>query len=489
VNRGAPGRRDQIVIFNWRDRRHPEAGGAEVVCEEIAAGLARRGHQVVLITAASAPNPPTEQRDGYRIVRSGSRLGVYPAALWWLARHRRRIAAVIDSQNGIPSFAPAVLRRATPVILLIHHVHQDQFSAYFPPLAARVARFLESTVTRWIYRDRLITCVSPSTRRDVRVRLGLEGPIRVIPPGAPSPRPRRVPDPRATRPRIVCVGRLVPHKRTSLIVKAVAEASAAVPDLELHIVGDGPDRPALQQLAGELGVTDRVTFHGAVTAEQRDNLMGTAWLTVSASQREGWGLTILEANAFGVPAVAFRRPGLKDAIRHEETGWLVDRDDTLAAAVTEAVLRMRDPAFALSIRARTQAWVARFSWDAMTERFEATIEDERARLGYASDERRARSDLACVAVIPRRIMPTDWEPVLRLSDQIASDEHQFTILFHGADTLSARDALVRTGLGRRLAWHPDIEVRVARPTDLLSLDSPRAGSDRDETYELEERAL
>ncbi len=467
--RRAPG---VLVIVNWRDRRHPEAGGAEVVCEQLARSFAERGERVVVLTAASAPNPSTEERDGYRIVRRGSRLGVYPAALWWLMQHRREIDAVIDSQNGIPFFAPLALPTKTPVVLLIHHVHQEQFDSYFSPLAARLARFLESRVTSWVYGDRVIACVSPSTRRDVRVRLGLRGQGRVIAPGAPPARPRPAGAGRSAHPRVVCVGRLVPHKRTELIVAAMAEVITAVPDAQLHLIGDGPEREQLARLVAERGLAASVTVHGALPSAERDELLETAWLTVSASQREGWGLSILEANAFGVPAVAFRRPGLRDSIRSGETGWLVDNEHELAAAVADALGRLKDPDVNARVRAACHSWVGQFSWDTMTDRFAATIAGEAQRLAVSPDDRRLATDLACVVDVPRAIVPDGWVPQLRLGDQLAFHDEHVTLLFHGADTDSARVALARIGLGPVVAAHDDVHVRVARPTDLLALPAP-----------------
>lgn len=441
------------------------------MCEEIAARFAERGEQVVLLTAASPDSLPREERDGYTIVRRGGRLGVYPMALLWLLRHRGEIGAVIDSQNGIPSFSPLAVRRTTPVVLLIHHVHQDQFGDYFPPLAARVARLLEGTFTRWVYGDRVIASVSPSTRRDLRIRLRLKGTSYVVPPGAPAPRPLGLIDSRSADPLIVCVGRLVPQKRTELIVEAMTAIRAELPTARLVVIGDGPHRSAIEAEVARLELGDCVSLPGALAAAARDALVGQAWLTVSASGREGWGLTILEANAAGVPAIAFRVPGLKDAIRHGETGWLVEADRQLAPAIIEALRELRDPDMARAVGQRAQAWVANFSWDAMTDRFAAILRDESQRLAHASDNRRLRTDLGCVAEVPRRLLPSDWATDMRLGDQAAVTAEQVTFLFHGADTQSVYRALVRLGVPAAMLADPEVRVRLARPRDLVALSA------------------
>ncbi|MEO7058899.1 MAG: glycosyltransferase, partial [Lapillicoccus sp.] len=84
-----------LVITNWRDSSHPQAGGAEVVCEKLAERFAADGHDVVLLTAAVAGAPAREQRNGYTVIRRGGRFTVYPWALLWLFLHRGSIEGVI----------------------------------------------------------------------------------------------------------------------------------------------------------------------------------------------------------------------------------------------------------------------------------------------------------------------------------------------------------------------------------------------------------
>jgi hypothetical protein len=141
VSRALP--RSSVVVLNWRDRRHPAAGGAELYCERLARELARRGRSVVLVTSRPAGTAARESLDGYSVRRLGSWWSVYPLVLLWLLRHRRSVGAVIDSQNGVPFFSPLVVGSRTPVVLLVHHVHQDLFTRALHPPAARLARWLE----------------------------------------------------------------------------------------------------------------------------------------------------------------------------------------------------------------------------------------------------------------------------------------------------------------------------------------------------------
>jgi glycosyltransferase involved in cell wall biosynthesis len=457
-----------LVITNWRDSSHAEAGGAEVVCEQLAQRFAAAGHDVVILTAAVPGQPRKERRDGYTLVRRGGRFTVYPWALLWLALHRNVLEGVVDSQNGIPFFTPLVVRRNTPVVLLLHHVHQQQFSRYFPPLVAGIGRWLESTGSRVVYGERAVSAVSPSTRQEARRQLGLKGTIHVAPPGwdngrsgLSGPRLRQV------RPSIVCVGRLVPHKRTDLIIAAMPRVVAAFPLVELHIIGDGAEGPRLRRLVADLDVEANVTLHGNLDATMRDRILQAAWLTVNASEGEGWGLSVVEANALGVPALAFRRPGLRDSIRDGETGWLIADEDDLGTAICAVLTELGDAHFAAELSERARQWSALFTWKAMADKVMALLEAERGRLAQA-DDRRASTDLATVVHVPAGLLPEGWRPTFRLTDRWIMNARGFAILLPGADHETTSDALRRAGLPESVVSNPLVRAVVARPRDHIS---------------------
>ena len=259
-----------LVITNWRDGRHPDAGGAEEVCEQLARRFAAHGWKVVLLTSHIDGQAASEDRDGYRVIRRGGRFTVYLWSLLWISLHRASVRAVIDSQNGIPFFTPLVVGKKTPVLLLLHHVHHDLFELYFSPLKARFGQWLESTGTRWVYRRRAVVAVSPSTRTGARRVFRLRGEIFVVPPGcatvaAEAPKASR----RSAHQQIVWVGRLVPQKRIGLIVEALPELLRQFPALEFHLIGEGPERPSLEEHVARLGLGERVIFHGVMIPRLR----------------------------------------------------------------------------------------------------------------------------------------------------------------------------------------------------------------------------
>lgn len=452
-----------LVICNWRDSAHPQAGGAELYCEEVARHLKRLGARVTLLTSRPPGTAAREVTDFGTVVRAGGTFGTYPRALLWLFAHRRHIDAVIDSENGIPYFSPLAVSRRTPVALLIHHVHQAQFELYFPPLIARLGQLLEKWGMRWVYGWRPVCAVSPSTRAETRRQLALRGATYIVPNGL-SISEAAGPSERSPTPLIVCVGRLVPHKRLALLIEAVARLRERHPDLRVEIVGDGESRARLESDVEQRALGGTIVFRGRLDRDERDRLLGSAWLTVNSTAGEGWGLAVLEAAAHGVPAVAFNVPGMVDSVRHGSTGWLVDDGAELAEAIDLAVKELSDPSVANVWSRRCQEWASAFSWDSTAERLLAVLTGERARLGAGWEDRRSRSDATTVAEVPRSLVTPAMVAGLRVTDQLRTKGEMVEILFGHADDRDAERALQRLGLR---VGDSGIVVRIARRSDLL----------------------
>lgn len=454
-----------LVITNWRDLDHPEGGGAEVVCQELAARWAAAGRDVVLLCADVEGRPAVEHRDGYRIVRAGGRLTVYARALRWLFEHRGEIEAVLDSQNGIPFFTPLAVGRRTPVLLLMHHVHQDQFAKYFSRPMAAVGRWLESTGSRTVYGRRGVVAVSPSTRTDTRRRLRLPGEIWVAPPGwSVTEAVRLDPPARSEEPVVVCLGRLVPHKRTHLVLRAFPSVLARVPNARLVVVGRGTEAHALRDLAGELSIAARVEFREDLDDAGRDAVMAAAWLSVNASQGEGWGLSVVEGNALGTPALAYRRPGLRDSIVHEQTGWLLDDAEDLGDGIVNALEELSDEGRARQLSQHVRRWASRFTWETMLERIDVAFSVEERRLALGKQDRRSQSDVSTVISFPTAVLPLEWSALVRAGDVCDVSGDVLTIVCRGSDTEGVARLLDRLGIRDHDA---SLTVSVARTADLL----------------------
>jgi glycosyltransferase involved in cell wall biosynthesis len=438
----------RILFLNWRDPAHPLAGGAEVYCWEIARRFAAAGAEVTLLTSRPADAPAHELVDGVRVHRRGGTYSLYAHAAAFLAGNRRRFDAVVDCQNGIPFFSPLFVHRPASVVCVIHHVHQEQFGVHFSWPLRVLGRELEGRWSRLVYGRRPMAVVSPSTRAAVRSTLGLQGPMFIVPNGAPPPaqqeRHRRSPSP-----LIGCVGRLAAHKRMDLLVEAAPALRACVPGLRIDIAGDGPDRPRVERLAKDLRVDDVVRFLGHVSPERKERLLESAWLTVNPSMGEGWGLGVLEANAHGIPAVAFRVPGLRDSIRDGITGWLVGPGEDFSAGIVHALTTLSEPDEANAWAGRCRAWAARFSWEESARRLAGVIaadRDLRTRRRY--ERRRTTRDAACIveiAAAPVRRLERLGDG-LRRTDLVFRQGDSARMILHGVEEDAVGAVLDRLGL-------------------------------------------
>ena len=153
-------------------------------------------------------------------------------------------------------------------------------------------------------------------------------------------------------PLLVCAGALIERKGQALAIQALA----ALPGAILMLVGDGPDRATLEQLARRLGVADRVRFLGSRPHAELPGLLATADVAVQPSGHEGIANVWIEALACGTPVVTCDVGGARDAIDRPESGRLVERtSDAFAAAI--AGLLAEPPA-----QDAVRASAARFSW-------------------------------------------------------------------------------------------------------------------------------
>ena len=349
----------RIVMLAWRDLDDPEAGGSELHAHEIASRWAAAGLDVTLRTSAVPGQASSVRRAGYRAVRRSGRYGVFAAAPVEIASGRLGTPdGVVEIWNGMPFLSPVWSR--SPRVVFLHHVHAEMWSMVLPPRLAAAGNLVESRIAPPLYRSTQIVTLSESSRREI-VRLpGIRGGnVAVVPPGIdPRYRPGGH---RAERPLVVAVGRLVPVKDFPRLIASLARVRAEVGDLEAVIVGEGSERPVLEDKIRALGAGDFVRLVGHVSSDELVDLYRRAWVLASTSVREGWGMTVTEAAACGTPAVATRIAGHEDAIEHGVTGFLAstndDLDEALGKVLSDAVLRRR-----LGRAAAERA--ARFTWEA-----------------------------------------------------------------------------------------------------------------------------
>ena len=357
----------RVLMLSWRDLGNPRGGGSERYVHRVAAGLVAGGDEVTVRTAAYPGAPADEVVDGVRHLRRGSADSVFPTALADLARGRLgHPDVVVDCQNGMP-FGSRLGTRA-PVVVLVHHVHREQWPVAVGPLAGRVGWAIESRVAPRLYRRSRYVAVSHATRRELGT-LGIgEHRIAVVHNGL-DPVPAT--GPRSPALSLVVLSRLVPHKQVEHALLALARLRATRPELTLTVIGDGYWAPRLHAAAAELGVADAVRLVGHVDDDEKHRLLAAGWVHLCPSVKEGWGLAILEAAQHGVPTVAYAAAGgTADSVLDGRTGLLADDLDGLVAATARL---LDDDALRDRLGGAARVRAGDFTWADTTREFRAVL--------------------------------------------------------------------------------------------------------------------
>ena len=326
----------RILVCNWRDLRHPAAGGAEVYTEEVMRRWAAAGHAVTLFSAAVEGAPADEVAHGIRHVRRGSRLGVYrQARRWYEDEGRGNFDLVVDETNTRPFFCHEWVDD-TPVVAFIHQTCEEIWFHQMPTPVAVLGRY--ALEPRWLarYADVPTLTVSESSRDSLQ-RFGLRD-VAIVPEGFTPP--DFVPDvAKETRPTLLFVGRMVTYKQPFHVLTAFEIARRSIPDLQAWFVGGGPLEAELRRRAPA-----GVEVLGQVSHEEKIDRMARAHALAVTSVREGWGLVVAEAAALGTRSVAYDAPGLRDAVRAADGVLVPPNPEALGAWIASVLPRwVADP--------------------------------------------------------------------------------------------------------------------------------------------------
>lgn len=329
----------------------PEVGGVQTYLHETMRRLA--AHAAVTIITPHAAESPEQPEPYQRLTIANGR-----APAFW-----------------------AALRRTQPERVLVGHAHPQLLAAAWAYTGGRFATLTYgndylAAQQRWhrplfnwlLGRSRPLLTITQANQQRLQ-SLGLP-PAIVIYPGTDPTHFTPLPPAQSARPTLLAVGRLVSRKGFDLALQALPLIRPQFPDLRLEMVGDGPDRHRLEQLAQELGVSDLVVFHGRVPEAELLAAYRRAHLFVMPAREEtavpsmeGFGIVYLEASACGLPVIAARSGGAAEAVQDGRTGLLVPPND--APALAQAVIRLlQNPAERQRLGANGRQWaLSEMNWD------------------------------------------------------------------------------------------------------------------------------
>lgn len=363
----------RLIIF--ATAYHPFIGGVETAIQEIAKRLHGRFEIFVVTSRFSRGLPKREIRPECTLIRVGigSKLdkwlllffGCY-AAWRRIGDPRRTLLLGVDISQG--ALAASLCKTICPGASA-----SFVFNIQYGEGDARLARGrfgMINLMLRWmLWRADEVTVIS-SYLGDVARRYGYTGRINTIHNGVSEEIFAPPEEKKPNTPRIVITtSRLVEKNGVDTLIRAIAVLKGKGVPVQCHILGDGPDRFDLEQLVGELGVTDEVVFLGSVPFEKVPPYLHDASVFVRVSRSEGMGVSFVEALAAGLPIVGTPVGGITDIITDGVTGLFVKVDDPEDAA--EKIMRLlRDPVLSRSIVENGKKMIhERFRWDAIAEQY------------------------------------------------------------------------------------------------------------------------
>lgn len=357
----------KILWLNWKDHAHPTAGGAEVVLWELAQRMVAAGHQVTLLTCGYAGSTSREQVDGIDVIRVGTNRYAhsFQALLHYVRKLRGKFDIVIEVVNTAPYFG-VFFGRSTKRFLFYHQLAREVwFHEAKAPLSHLGFHLMEPAATRMLSRANVQTItISESTRQDL-ARYGFRPDRTHIIPQGIRLRPITTLDEvkKFERPTVLSLGALRAMKRTLDQVVAFELAKKHMPELQMKIAGladDAYGREVLRYIENSPHHED-IEYLGKVSDEHKVDLMRRAHIITITSVKEGWGLIASEAASQGTPAVAYDVDGLRDSVRHRETGIITSPNPD---ALSKGILTLlADPLTYRRLQTAAWEWSRQLTFD------------------------------------------------------------------------------------------------------------------------------
>lgn len=350
----------KILALNWRDPLNPEAGGAEIHLHHILKRAAAAGHRVIQVSHAVPGLAPVQEIDGVEVHRNGSWYTFNLSVRSYCEKlDLSSFDLIVEDICKVPVFSPRWSR--TPVLAVVPHLFGTTAYREVGPLKALYVNALERMIPG-VYRGCTFVAISESTKRDL-VRRGVPDPrVLVIPCGMDTETYSPDPGVPVSHGRFLYLGRLRKYKGVQHAIRALAVLRDRGVSAELTVVGDGEYSGELKKLVLRLNLGDSVTFPGFVPITEALRCLRSCYAAVFPSEKEGWGLTVIEANCCGAPVIASRSDGLTDSVCDGETGILVPHGDPAALADAMQSL-LANPAERARLSAGGLEWGRSFHWD------------------------------------------------------------------------------------------------------------------------------
>jgi glycosyltransferase involved in cell wall biosynthesis len=370
----------KILIANWKDVRHPDAGGAEQVAHELAKRYVLRGDHVTMLTSRPAQSSLIDKIDGIEIIRIGRSRFLHPfmAHLFYRIFLKNDFDLVIESINTSPYFLGLISDRAEKV-QLYYQLAREVWFYELPPFLARLGFHILEPIALYLNSipKNLVMSISKSTSDDLK-KFGYHNhQIKTFTIGM-SQRPKSVDEVGKDKAAIFTVlfhSSLRDMKRPTHIVEAFSELIKSGTKARLWMSGGG-DQTAIRDMIRSLNLTQDVTIFGRVSNEQKAQLMCQASVICCTSIKEGWGIIVSEANGQGTPAIVYDIDGLRDAAAYSGSLVCEPNPSSMAKALQGLALMFYEE-HEQYLKLCRSVWqkVLHFNFDSSFDSFDKVIQE------------------------------------------------------------------------------------------------------------------
>src|SRR3989449_396828 len=358
-----------IVILSRRTITHPLAGGASIYLHEIFRRLTHR-HDITVLSQASDGFFRTQEIDGIKYVNFGTKYIRPVLPLKYLTHYSKKADLLVDHGDvAIPWLSP--LYSHTPKIAIVHQMVKEIFYYEFGRPLADLGSLVEKVIYR-AYTGCPVVAVSSSTANDL-YDMGIpEDHVHIIPPAC-SIDGSKIPLEDRGSLAISCVSRMKRYKGLDLALRIFRQLLETLPSATLELAGSGPCEQQLRKLVADLGISEQVRFLGRVSEFEKNKLYQSSRVLLNPSIREGYGMSVIEANSFGTPAAGWDVAGMRDSVLNGSTGLLAPFPDKEAMSKNIETLLRNDEIWR-RLSENSWKWAHSHSWDASAKLFEALID-------------------------------------------------------------------------------------------------------------------
>ncbi|MDO8658518.1 MAG: glycosyltransferase family 4 protein [Candidatus Levybacteria bacterium] len=357
-----------ILILNWRDINNPDAGGAEISLFHHAKFWKRMGAKVTWFASSFQGAKEREIIDGITIIRKGSVYTVHFLFFYlYLKKYFEKQTIIVDSFHFLPFFTPLFVKNSKIIALINEVANKLWFSNLFLPFS--LIGYLSESYFFHLYKNIPFITGSDSAKLDLE-KCGIKSDnITVVNHGVEILSVKETVK-KEKIPTILFLGRISDDKGIKDAFNTFLILLNHNKYVNLWIVGKESEKGKCLKLIHRYFPDEdskmRIKYFGYVTEIRKFEIMKQSWVLIHPSQKEGWGLTVIEAASQSVPTVGYNVEGLKDSIKDGKTGILVKPKPEFLALAIQELINNKEKREGLGEEAKK--WAKAFNWEKSSEK-------------------------------------------------------------------------------------------------------------------------